>query len=97
MAGSKTKKAEKNWADVLGIVAMILAILNIINTFLGLIPLIGLPIRIFSTIFGAILLALSIVSCVFCNQGKGKPIVGIVFASIEICIALPLWIIYIPR
>lgn len=86
----------KNWADILSIVTLILTIINLIIAFLGLVPLLGLPLRVMGTIVGAILLALSILSCVFCKGGKGKAIASIVLAAVAIGISLPLWIIYVP-
>lgn len=86
---------QKNWADVLGIIGLVLGIVNIITTFLGLIPLLGLPLRILSTFGGAITLILGILACVFGKGGKGKGIAAIVLGVIGVGVSLPLWIVYI--
>lgn len=87
---------KKNWANVVGTVGLVIAIINIITAFLGLIPLMGLPLRVLSTFGGAIALALCILSCVFGKGKKTKAIVGIVLGGIGLAISLPLWLMYIP-
>lgn len=92
----KNVSSGKNWANTLSVVTLVLTIINLIIAFLGLVPVLGLPLRVMGTIVGVILLALSILSCVFCKGGKGKAIASIVLASVSIAISLPLWIIYVP-
>lgn len=75
------------WAHILGIVSLVFAIIGTVLGLFSLIPLIGLILVYPTLVIGGLTLIASIVSCVFA-QKKGVCIVGIVFSSVDVFLAI---------
>lgn len=86
---SLQKKAEKertNWADVLGIIGLVLSILATIEALFSLIPILGLAFSSIALGLGFLGLAMGIVGRVKANF-KGKSTTAIVLSSISLAVA----------
>ncbi len=80
-------KNRGGWAHILGIVSLVFAVIGTVLGLFSLIPLIGLILVYPTLVIGGLTLIASIVSCVFAPK-KGVCIVGIVFSSVDVFLAI---------